>query len=412
MPESRTALAAAVLDGPADLRAPSGEPLAARVDRRCEELAAGGLRAGQVQRVRPGRDGQELVDALACWRLDAVAWMSPGDATDPPARPVPTQAAVLQETSGSTGRGRLVARSADSLLVEAAGYAAGLDLRAGERVRVPVPVVHSFGWGVALAALLADCVVDARPLARPAGVTADVDSGACSVLALTPASASLLVETPRTGPARPRVLLIGAGVVSPGLAQAVRERFGVEATRGYGSTETGGTFLGETGIGSPVAGVEVVAPAPGATGELVLRLAAPPLGYVDDPHDPAALWRTGDVVERAGSGPFRFAARRSGPVRVNGRFVEVEPFVVAAKAVAGVDDVVVLVAPHPARPGVEVLTLVTEAPGADRGEVRRAVADLGGRHVVPRVRVVDRLPRTALGKVDRAALEQLVADDA
>ena len=412
MPETRTGLAATVLARAGHSADATGQSLRARVDRRRAQLAAGGLGAGDLHRVPPRRDGQELVEALACWSLDALPWMSPGETTAPDPRGLPDRAAVVQETSGSTGRGRLVVRSADSLLVEAAGYGAGLDLRPGECVRVPVPTVHSFGWGVALAALLAGGDLDARPLARPSSVAADVDAGRSAVLAVTPASAALLVETAPSGPVRPRVVLVGAGVVTPGLADALRERFGVAVTCGYGSTETGGTFLGPEGIGSPVPGVQVVAPAPGTTGELVLRLAAPPLGYVDEPHDPAADWRTGDIVERPRSGPLRFGERRAGPVRLNGRFVETDPIVLAARAVSGVTDVAVLVTPHPGRPGVEVLTLVTAAPTSAGEDVRRAVAALGGRQVVPQVRVVERLPRTVLGKIDRAALERLVSDDA
>lgn len=409
MPDPRSALAAEVLARGGDTA--TGAPLADLVRRRADQLAAGGAHgtSGRLHRIEPRPDGQELVDVLACWSLGAVAWLSSGGAPEPDPDLVPDTAAVLQETSGSTGTSRGVVRSADSLVVEAAGYQAGLDLRAGERVRVPVPTTHSFGCGVALAGLLAGCSIDARPMVRPRGVAGDLDGGRVDLLAVTPSAAALVARTARTGPHRPRAVLVGAGAVPDDLDSALLERFGVRAVRGYGSTETGGTFLGTDGIGRPVAGVEVLAPDLGAQGELVLRLAAPVLGYVGQDAPASTDWRTGDIVDRSPDGTVRWLRRRSGPVRLNGRFVDPAPLLAAVADVAGVEEATVVVTRRPGWTGVEDLTVVTAGATVDPDAVRRALAAHGDRDLVVQLRALDALPRSVLGKLDRPALERWVA---
>lgn len=425
MPRLRSSLADEVLATTAAVASSAGASasLADLVHHSVRELREAGAASGSTVRVRPRSDGLELVKALACWRIGAVPWMSSGtsdtdDRSDIEVIDEGTAAvmgqhvAVLHETSGSTGRPQLVMRSADSLVAEARGYRSGLGLVPGEGVRVAVPTTHSFGWGVSMAALQAGCRLDARPFAKPTSVAADVDQGRAAVLAVTPPGASLLARTQRTGTHRPRAFLIGAGAVSPRLEDAIAARFGVPSTRGYGSTETGGILIGHHGIGSPIEGLDVVAPAPGETGELVVRSSAGVLGYVGEARDPGADWHTGDVVERPASGPLRFVARHTGAVRLNGRYVDTLPIAAAVAGVRGVEDVAFVVTPRDNRPGIEDLVVVAAGRGVSSEEVWSAAQGEGAGESCPRVQVLESLPRTAIGKVDRAALEGIVVSNA
>ena len=80
--------------------------------------------------------------------------------------------------------------------------------------------------------------------------------------------------------------MVGAGPVGDDLDAAFASRFGVSLRRGYGCTETGGTFLGGTGIGDPIPGVRICHPPPGGVGELRLELPTPVQGYLGEPGDP------------------------------------------------------------------------------------------------------------------------------
>ncbi|MFI6385850.1 class I adenylate-forming enzyme family protein [Nonomuraea sp. NPDC050540] len=371
-----------------------------------------------------------LTMAITCWSLGAAVWVSPRGFDRPPepasvlvtadsevrrGPAVPGQApeclAVVHETSGSTGTPKLVQRSVASLLAEQIGYRQGLGLTPGDTVRVPLPVTHSLGWGVALSALLSGCRADVRACTTPASLAADLDTGQASHVALTPPLARLLVRTRPRGGERPRGILVGAGPASAELEAACQERFGVALTRGYGSTETGGIFIGPRGIGRPIPSVEIVAPGAGERGELVVTTSAPVLGYLGDGRPPATLWHTRDIVERDASGQVWFAERAEGSVRANGAFVDVGPVRQALAEIAGVRDVAFVVLPRAGQPDGDDVYAVVAGPRVDRATAEQAIRTTAHRGLVPRLRFYERLPRTVLGKLDRTALTEWIRRD-
>jgi amino acid adenylation domain-containing protein len=132
--------------------------------------------------------------------------------------------------------------------------------------------------------------------------------------------------------------------------------------------------------------------------------------FVPDPASPvpgARRYLTGDRVRRDADGALEFLGRTDDQVKVRGFRVElgdVEHALAADRAVAAAAAVT--------RPGVsgdELVAFVTLAPGADatpdglRAHLRARVPE----HLVPtRLHVVEDLPRTPWGKVDRGALEE------
>jgi acyl-coenzyme A synthetase/AMP-(fatty) acid ligase len=314
---------------------------------------------------------------------------------------------VLHETSGSTGPPKVARRSLDSILTEAEGYRAGLGLAAKDDVRVPVPVDHSFGWGVAISALMSGCHVNASPIRLASRLARELDSGEVSKVVMTPQVARLATEARRTGTPRLSVALVGAGKVTADLAVAFLERFGVTITVGYGSTETGGTFLGASGIGSPIKSVSVLAPPVGSRGELVLRLAWPPLGYLGEPPSEGSVWRTGDIVDRAGDG-IQFVGRNDSRMRLNSRFVNVDGQIAVLRNLAAVDDFAFMVLPGADRPEVEELYAVVETRTLSSKQIGTALATAADRDAPCRVFTCERFPRNAVGKPNRAELVRLI----
>jgi acyl-CoA synthetase (AMP-forming)/AMP-acid ligase II len=397
-------------------------------------LEQAGVQPGNIVVLR-GLQGRDLVvAAMAAWQLDAVPLPVPIQepsrndeaaartyldacqiretlsvlpaAPDHRAIRLDTTA-VLHLTSGSTGNPKLARRGVASVLQDTEGYRKGLGLVPGDCVAIPVPLMHSFGWGVTIGALLSGCDVDVTPFVRASTLTRKADSGTVSVLAITPPVARLLVETQRRGESVPRAAMAGAGPVPDELDETFRKRFGVPLLRGYGSTETGGTFFGGRGMGWPVPGVDVLAPSPGERGELILRLAAPVEGYLGDEYAPSREWQTGDIVRHGADGCVHFEERVRGPLRLNGKFIRAHVTEQILRSVPGVTDVFLLILPRSKNPEIEDFYAVVEGEASEEN-LLAALAKSPADVPVPRVVVCEQFPTTTVGKRDRGALIETV----
>ena len=209
--------------------------------------------------------------------------------------------------------------------------------------------------------------------------------------------------------------LVAAGeALDPGVLESWHDATGLWIRDGYGQTETGqltGMPLGERArpgsMGRPLPGISLAV----VDGELVLDPATDPtffLRYLGE-EPPSGQWRTGDRV-RADAEGFLYFEGRSDDVIVSAGYrigpFEVESVLAAHAAVAE--------------------AAVVAAPDAERGSVVRAVVVLRDGHTpsdalarelqdhvkaetapykYPRiVEFAAELPRTATGKVRRAAL--------
>ncbi|MEV0780190.1 amino acid adenylation domain-containing protein, partial [Streptomyces sp. NPDC050428] len=231
--------------------------------------------------------------------------------------------------------------------------------------------------------------------------------------------------------------VVGGEALAPSL---VRRLFAVapdaRVVNEYGPTETvvgcavasavAADDLGERPgmpIGRPVAGTrlyvvdESLEPVPvGVPGELVVGGTGVGRGYLGDPGRTAAafvpdpfsgvkgarLYRTGDVVRHLPDGQLEFLGRRDHQVKIRGQRIELGEVEAALRSVDGVTDTVVTaVTDHLGQ--TRLAAYVTGATDAEtvRAAVRAALPDA----MVPSaVVVLDALPLTANGKIDRAAL--------
>ncbi|CCK30425.1 amino acid adenylation domain protein [Streptomyces davaonensis JCM 4913] len=344
----------------------------------------------------------------------------------------PEHPAYVIHTSGSTGRpkGVLVPHTGIAALV--AQQRAGLALRPDERVLLfASPSFDASVWELATGLLTGASVVTApgdELLPGPALADTVARYGVTTLL-LPPSSLAVLAEGALPDGV---TLVVGGEACPPDLVE--RWSAGRRMVNAYGPTEATvmGTMsrplAGRTSppLGDPVAGARVylmdgaLRPVPvGARGELYLagdglargylrRAALTAERFVADPFGPpgARMYRTGDVARRTADGTLEYLGRADDQVKVRGFRIEpgeIEAVLAADPAVA---QAVVVVRED--RPGVRQLVgyaapaagAVLE-PAALRGRVAAALPD----HMVPAaVVVLDRLPVTASGKLDRGAL--------
>jgi acyl-CoA synthetase (AMP-forming)/AMP-acid ligase II len=230
-----------------------------------------------------------------------------------------------------------------------------------------------------------------------------------------------------------KVLVIGGGPATPALVREARERFGAPVMMRYSSTEVG-SGLGtapdadpedaEISVGRPHPGIELTVrdatdrPVDqGEIGEVCLKSAATMTGYYRDPAATAAVMtadgavRTGDLGWVDEKGRLRLVGR-SKEMYVRGGYnvypIEVEGVLAAHPAVA---EMAVVPTPDPVMGeiGVAVVVLREGHLAPSLAELRSTGAGQLAAYKLPEaMRVVDSLPRTAMEKIDRRALQATV----
>jgi len=264
-----------------------------------------------------------------------------------------------------------------------------------------------------------------------------IEAERCTVVLGVPTIWTMLAEAPEfesVDLAHVRWFISGGAPLPTSLIERYRSR-GVILRQGYGLTEVGVNCFAMTdadawerpgSIGKPLMftearlvdedGAEVPV---GEVGELLLRGPHVSAGYWRNPEATAAAldtegwFHTGDLARRDEDGFFFIAGRRkemfiSGGVNIYPAEVEsalLEHPAVSDAAVVGVPD------PKWGEAGV-AFVVPGEGAGPSPGELAGFLEERLARYKVPKRFVfVDELPRTAYGKVRRAALAAMVADE-
>ncbi|WEP00541.1 amino acid adenylation domain-containing protein (plasmid) [Streptomyces sp. FXJ1.172] len=236
-----------------------------------------------------------------------------------------------------------------------------------------------------------------------------------------------------------RHLLAGGDVLSPSHCHALLRRLpALKLTNGYGPTEnttfstTHAVRVEDTEhtagipVGRPVPGTRTyvldrhlnLCP-PGVKGELYVAgsglarayLNRPGLTaekFIADPYsrDGGRMYRTGDVVRWGHHGQLEFLGRTDRQVKIRGFRVEPEEVESSLASLAPVQQAVVAVQEDSAGSRV-LIAYVVPVPGPDIREevIRKELAGVLPAYMLPaRILILDEMPLTANGKVDRNAL--------
>jgi amino acid adenylation domain-containing protein len=361
--------------------------------------------------------------AASDW-LDAVPADAPDIADDP------RRAAYIIYTSGSTGRPKGVVVEHRNLTAYVNGVVRRLAIDRPMRFAMVQPLTVDSSVTALFPPLCTGGEVHLlrRDTVLDSGRFADwVGEHGLDVLKIAPSHLRALQSSPRFTELLPEARLVVGGEASDWrwLQALQRARPGCWVVNHYGPTETtvGVLTLAVADhpdarwdiapIGSPLPGVRVSVvdvhgdPVPvGAVGELVVAGPYVARGYHRRPELTATAfaggcYRTGDQVRRLDDGTIAFVGRRDDQVKINGFRVELGEVDAALRAHPDVHAAATVV--RDVSGGRAIVSYAQS--GATPDEL---VEHLRGRlapHQVPRAIVVlERIPLSPHGKVDRAAL--------
>ncbi len=130
-------------------------------------------------------------------------------------------------------------------------------------------------------------------------------------------------------------------------------------------------------------------------------------------HDGRTWYRTGDLVRYRPDGMLEFVGRADHRVKISGYRVELGEVEAAIGRIPGVRMAVAAVLPAPG--GVDVLAAAVSPADSDvtAAQIRDGLLDLVPAHMIPRhITLVDRIPFSDAGKIDRAAIGALLTQAA
>ncbi len=407
------------------------------VDRRAAELERDGVGAGVVHAVTLQPDTPGIVTLFALWRLGATpAPLNPRLTESERRHAVETLegagpgAQAILWTSGTSGRPRGVALSADNLRASALAAAARLGLGPDDVWLASLSVAHVGGIALVTRSLMLGGVLAAWGRFTAASASALLDGVQAADgttvrvthLSVVPTQLLQLLEERRGAPP-PRTLrcaLVGGAHAPPGLvARALGEGWPLALT--YGMTETTsqvatappGLVRAKPGtVGRPLEGAELrVAP----DGEILVRGDTLALGYVGTGtplRDGEGWYDTGDLGRLDGEGDLWITGRCSERIVSGGVNVDAHEVEAALCAHPAVRDACVVGLPDERWGEVVGAALV-----ATGGEVEvGALAEWLREHLSAAKRprrwvVMASLPLNPNGKVDRGAVRREMLGD-
>jgi acyl-CoA synthetase (AMP-forming)/AMP-acid ligase II len=337
--------------------------------------------------------------------------------------------ALLLYTSGSTGHPRAVVCPHERIRYAVRAIINRLGYTSDDTILCTVPASFDYGLYQLLLAAAVGAKTAWLPAADGLGLLRSARSVEASVLPVVPSLATAVVRVASRSTARwrwrPRLLTSTGAALHPALVQDLRTTLsGVEVAPMYGMTECKRITIGDSrdaeagSVGRPLDGTHVSIGdrrgrrvPPGVVGEIkvsgshVMRGywnafagAGPSPRFVSPDTAGRALW-TGDYGWLDDDGRLFVVGRRDDIFSHRGVRTSVAEIEAAALGVAGVEEAAV-VAPRDGEP--LTVWVVGDL------EPARVLADLAqAMHPLPipdRCLVMDQLPRTAHGKIDRNAL--------
>jgi long-chain acyl-CoA synthetase len=350
--------------------------------------------------------------------------------TEPPLAPRALDAAVLLYTSGTTGRPKAVALSDENILANAEGCRIAQNFTADDVMMGILPLFHAFGLTVNLVLPLSlGGSVFLEERFAPRTVLEDIARHRTTTMVAVPSQFRLLAkESAKTDYGSMRLSIAGAERLTEQVHRDFEQRFGKTLLEGYGATEASPVVAinpphanraGSVGVPLPNLRVTIReedrALGSGEEGEICVEGPSVMLGYFNQPEAtaqriPGGVLRTGDRGRLDRDGYLRITGRADDMLKVAGEKIYPTEIERAIEQVDGVEQAVVVGAPD-ATHGLALHAFVEPRPGAQISEaqLRAATRERIEAAKLPRsFTVMEQLPRTPGGKVDKRALLERV----
>jgi len=369
---------------------------------------------------------------VEAWATDAAL---AGERDD--ARVEPDDVAIMIYTSGTTGRAKGALITHGNLSAIAAQLNAAWHWTNADTLLITLPLFHVHGLGAGLNGTLA---AGAHALIRERFDVNEVakllQSGTVTMFFGVPTMYVRFIEKiPAQKFEHVRLFVSGSAALPADVHRAFEEKFGASILERYGSTEfgfaLGNRFEGPRVVGSvgvPMPGVEVaiVTPktsdrvAPGAVGELLVSGPNVCRGYWERPEamadafadfDGRRWFRSGDSVRFDPDTGVYVVMGRLKELIISGGF-NVYPLEVEAemRLHPGVRDAALVGMNDAARGEIPVAFIEADA-GFDTEAFLAALRERLASFKLPKaIRVVDALPRNAMGKVEKQRLKASVEE--
>jgi O-succinylbenzoic acid--CoA ligase len=297
--------------------------------------------------------------------------------------------AVVLATSGTTGTPKGVVLTHAAVAASARATSARIGVAAADQWLACLPLAHVGGFSVVARSLVLGTPLTVLP-GFEAGAVEAAARGGCTLVSLVATALA------RVDPALFRVIVLG-GARPP-------EQVPANAVVTYGSTETGSGVVYD---GVPLPGVEIRLDADEQVlvrGPMLLR------AYRDgtDPKHADGWFPTGDIGSLTADGRLVVHGRRGDLIITGGENVWPDAVEAVLARIEGVADVAVAGIADPEW-GQRVVAYVVTAPGTTptlAGLREHVKATLPAWCAPRELVVVEAIPRTALGKVRRAALTE------
>jgi malonyl-CoA/methylmalonyl-CoA synthetase len=372
----------------------------------------------------PILEGMDIGDLLLAEDLDGLSGDAAGFA--PPAVEG-GDLAMLLYTSGTTGKSKGAEITHDNVLATVTGLLAAWAWEPADALLLTLPLFHTHGLVVGLhCALAAGATVLLRRRFEAAETASELLAGEPTLFFGVPTMYGRLVEElrmrrergERLDLSRLRLFCSGSAPLSAETFAAFRELTGHEILERYGMTETGMNLSnlyagarrpGTVGVPLPGVSIRIV------DEELQVRGSNVFAGYWRAPEKTAASFvpdelgrrwfKTGDLARQDPETGFITLLGRRHELIISGGFNlyprEVEEVLAGFP---GVREAAVVGRPHPDWGEVPVAFLAADA-SVDTAElIAFCKSQMAGFKVPREIRLVDSLPRNALGKVEKHKL--------
>ncbi|MFN8589814.1 MAG: AMP-binding protein [Thermomicrobiales bacterium] len=338
--------------------------------------------------------------------------------------------ALVLRTSGTTGGAKLVPATHRWLVGEGRARRDLFGLNQHDRALVVAPLTLSLGTCVLFHSIVAGAALIIPLSSDLPTLVATIDEARPTWMFPSAGLVELLVAYLREQPAPRRssslrFVRVTAAPIAVAVCEELAQRLDAPVLNCYSATETGlvatalpPPAMQKSGsVGRPVQDIRIVAAdgsdaVPGEEGEIWVRAAKLSRGYLDDPPTNAAVlapggwFRTGDIGSLDEAGFLFLAGRLSERINRGGAKISPEEVDAVLLAHPAIEAAAVFAVPD-ARLGEDIVAAVKR-----RGDHHPSARDirawlltrLSPLKVPRRIWFVAELPRTALGKVQRAEL--------